>query len=92
MVSLPVSGRKTGTSVSGHTVAMRIVEEDLRVLASGLGPRPDRPARVIVVVVVGAGMAGLVAASELLKAGHEPILLESGIRAAVEVHERAVRA
>jgi NADPH-dependent 2,4-dienoyl-CoA reductase/sulfur reductase-like enzyme len=89
MVSLPVSGRKTGTSVSGHTVAMRIVEEDLRVLASGLGPRPDRPARVI---VVGAGMAGLVAASELLKAGHEPILLESGIRAAVEVHERAVRA
>jgi len=91
MVSLPVSGRKTGTSVSGHTVAMRIVEEDLRVLASGLGPRPDRPARVIV-VVVGAGMAGLVAASELLKAGHEPILLESGIRAAVEVHERAVRA
>ena len=90
MVSLPVSGRKTGTSVSGHTVAMRIVEEDLRVLASGLGPRPDRPARVI--VVVGAGMAGLVAASELLKAGHEPILLESGIRAAVEVHERACRA
>ena len=88
MVSLPVSGRKTGTSVSGHTVAMRIVEEDLRVRASGLGPRPDRPARVI----VGAGMAGLVAASELLKAGHEPILLESGIRAAVEVHERAVRA
>ena len=43
-------------------------------------------------IIVGAGMAGLVAASELLKAGHEPILLEPGIRAAVEVHEPAVRA
>jgi monoamine oxidase len=53
---------------------MRIVEDDLRVLNQGLGPRTDRPARVI---VVGAGMAGLVAASELLKAGHEPIVLEA---------------
>ena len=35
---------------------------------------PTRPARV---AVVGAGMAGLVAASELLRAGHDPILLEA---------------
>ncbi|MCJ7671282.1 MAG: FAD-dependent oxidoreductase, partial [Acidimicrobiia bacterium] len=53
---------------------MRTIEDDLRVLTDGLGPRADRPARVI---VVGAGMAGLVAASELLKAGHEPVLLEA---------------
>ena len=39
----------------------------------GLGPRTDRPARV---AVIGAGMAGLVAASELRRAGHEPIVLE----------------
>jgi 2-polyprenyl-6-methoxyphenol hydroxylase-like FAD-dependent oxidoreductase len=68
---------------------MRIVEEDLGVLASGLGPRSERPARVI---IVDAAVAGLVAASELLKAGHEPVLLEPGTRAAVELHERAVRA
>ena len=48
--------------------------ERLEVLAHGLGPRADRPARV---VVVGAGMAGLVAASELLRAGHEPLVLEA---------------
>jgi monoamine oxidase len=50
------------------------VEEHFSVLEGGLGPRADRPARVI---VVGAGMAGLVAASTLLRAGHEPVLLEA---------------
>jgi len=49
------------------------VDEQLAILERGLQPRGDRPARVI---VVGAGMAGLVAASELRRAGHDPVLLE----------------
>jgi monoamine oxidase len=50
------------------------VSDHLDVLANGLQPRATRPARV---AVVGAGMAGLVAASELLRAGHDPIVLEA---------------
>jgi monoamine oxidase len=40
-------------------------------------PRTSRPQRVI---VVGAGVAGLVAAYELMKAGHDPVLLEAQAR------------
>jgi monoamine oxidase len=46
--------------------------DHLRVLQDGLGAT-ERPARV---AVIGAGMAGLVAASELRRAGHDPIVLE----------------
>ncbi|MGH9026290.1 MAG: NAD(P)-binding protein [Acidimicrobiia bacterium] len=49
------------------------VDEQLALLEHGLQPRAERPARV---VVVGAGMAGLVAGSELLRAGHDPVMLE----------------
>jgi len=52
----------------------RTVGEHLAVLERGLQPRATRPARV---AVVGAGMAGLVAASELLRAGHDPVVLEA---------------
>ncbi|MFA5883607.1 MAG: flavin monoamine oxidase family protein [Acidimicrobiia bacterium] len=48
--------------------------DHLDVLAHGLAPRAERPARV---AVVGAGMAGLVAASELLRAGHDPVIVEA---------------
>ena len=50
------------------------IADHLEVLTDGLGARTGGPARVI---VVGAGMAGLVAASELLRAGHEPLVLEA---------------
>jgi monoamine oxidase len=41
---------------------------------------PSRPGPRKKVVVVGAGMAGLVAATELQRAGHEPLVLEARAR------------
>ncbi|MGH2453103.1 MAG: flavin monoamine oxidase family protein [bacterium] len=46
----------------------------LGLIRSGLPARATRPKKV---VVVGAGMAGLVAAAELLRAGHDPLILEA---------------
>jgi len=46
----------------------------LRIIADGLPATTGRRKRV---VVVGAGMAGLTAASELLRAGHDPVILEA---------------
>ncbi len=48
--------------------------EALLLIANGLAPVAGPRQRVI---VVGAGMAGLVAASALLRAGHDPLVLEA---------------
>jgi monoamine oxidase len=46
----------------------------MSIVTKGLQPRASRPAKVI---VLGAGMAGLTAAYELVRAGHEPTILEA---------------
>jgi monoamine oxidase len=51
--------------------------ELLRLIHEGMRPRTTRPARV---VVVGAGMAGLVCAEKLVESGHEVTLLEGRSR------------
>jgi monoamine oxidase len=46
--------------------------DDLDLIRTGLAPTPQSRR----VIVVGAGMAGLVAAYELQRAGHDPLILE----------------
>jgi len=53
------------------------------IISQGLQPQTAKPARVI---VIGAGMAGLTAAYELQRAGHEPIILEAQERVGGRVH------
>ena len=66
------------------------VSDHLRIINDGLTndlPR-SRPKRVI---VVGAGMAGLVAAHELLRAGHDPIILEAQSRVGGRVYDASAK-
>jgi monoamine oxidase len=63
---------------------MSIGDPSIRALAErGLSPAGAEPRRVI---VVGAGMAGLVAAWELLRAGHDPLILEARQRVGGRVY------
>ena len=77
MTNLTLASRILPPTAIGSLPAVvvpRTVDEHLGVLAHGLAPHAAAPARVI---VVGAGMAGLVAASELARAGHDPVLIEA---------------
>jgi monoamine oxidase len=58
-------------------------EEYLSLVNNGFPQNGHRPKRV---VIVGAGMAGLVAGYELLKAGHDPIILEARHRVGGRVY------
>lgn len=61
-----------------------MIESDyLRIVDQGLPLVPGPRKRV---VVVGAGMAGLTAASELLRSGHDPVILEAKQRVGGRVY------
>lgn len=72
-------GDALATAVAGSAGAMPLLDKPippdvLAVPGQGLEPRPQRAKRVI---VIGGGLAGLVAAFELRRQGHEPIVLEA---------------
>jgi monoamine oxidase len=60
-----------------------VPEEVAATPAEGLEPRPQSPKQVI---VIGGGVAGLVAAWELLRQGHDPLILEAQNRVGGRVH------
>ena len=63
--------------------ATPVEAETLETPEFGLEPRDQAPKRVI---VIGAGMAGLVAAFELARQGHDPIVLEAQNRVGGRVY------
>jgi monoamine oxidase len=60
------------------------VSAALDIIHSGLPPVQDQPPKKV--IIVGAGMAGLVAAYELLRAGHDPHILEAQSRVGGRVY------
>ncbi|MFI7057335.1 flavin monoamine oxidase family protein [Streptosporangium canum] len=61
----------------------RVPPHLVRTAQEGLPARQDTPKRVL---VIGAGMAGLVAAYELMRQGHDPVVLEAQQRVGGRVH------
>jgi monoamine oxidase len=57
----------------------------LKLIHEGIGKK-DPQAKSKKVIIVGAGMAGLVAADELLRAGHDPLILEAKSRVGGRVY------
>ena len=71
---------------TGEPQVLHDVPESAELMATpreGLEPRPQAPKRVI---ILGAGIAGLVAAFELRRQGHEPLILEARERVGGRVH------
>lgn len=83
----PVTQEPTAElSVSGQPRPLEggaLSDETLRTPSEGLEVRPQPAKRV---VIVGGGIAGLVAAFELLRQGHEPIVLEAQHRVGGRVY------
>ena len=67
----------------GPLAGGRLPNEVLAVPGEGLEDRPQPAKRV---VIIGGGVAGLVAAFELSRQGHEPIVLEAQHRVGGRVH------
>ena len=65
-----------GIRSEGHEALLGIARHGLS--------RREGPAKRV--VIVGAGMAGLVAAWELLRAGHDPVVLEARARVGGRIH------
>src|SRR2546426_12110461 len=67
---------QTARSADGQPAPVEepVPEEVLATPSEGLEPRAQPPKRVI---VIGGGLSGLVAAFELRRQGHEPLILEA---------------
>lgn len=68
-----------GSAIAGqeqHSIFAEDMSSGLEIIEKGLHPT-SQPVRIL---VIGAGMAGLVAAYELLRAGHKPLILEAHAR------------
>ena len=77
-----LAGADPGTGLP-EPEATPVAPDDLATPQHGLEPRAQASKRVI---VIGAGMAGLVAAFELARQGHDPIVLEAQNRVGGRVY------
>ncbi|CAN5730632.1 flavin monoamine oxidase family protein [soil metagenome] len=75
-----------GLAEAGVIQPLEIIPESRELLATPREGLPDRPQPPKCVLVVGAGLAGLVAAFELKRQGHEPVVLEAQNRVGGRVY------